>query len=155
MGTSRSFAELGRKVATAGRQLDRVQRDAVGKSALLVKTSVQSQLVAAGVTNGRLRGVGTRGARIGVGYNLRGTTNPSAVVRMRGPAHLIESDTRAHVIKPKRKKAVMTPYGPRARVRHPGTKGKRPWKKGVAAALPKTRAVFLDSITSNLARVFR
>lgn len=127
------------KTAKMGTELQSLERRMVLVAAQTVKTSVQAQMQAAGVDNGRLRGVGKRGAKIGVRYDLAGD---KALVRATGPFQLLERDTKAHRI-PKvrgaraRKRVVVIPgVGVRAFAESPGTKGKHPWAKGVAAALP-------------------
>src|SRR5690242_12676640 len=64
-------------------------------AALAVKTSVLAQMQAAGVDNGKLRGVGKRGAKVGVRYDI---ANNRALVRATGPFQLLERDTKAHQI---------------------------------------------------------
>lgn len=49
-----------------------------------------------------------------------------------GPWPLIEGDTKAHEIAAKSGRALRLPNGPRRRVEHPGTRGKKPWAKGIA-----------------------
>lgn len=151
MGTSRSPAELAMKLRKAGGAIDGAAKDGVFKASMLVKTSVLAELH--GVT--RLRGVGKRGAKISVGFRVGGVTNPSSLVRMRGPAHLIEGDTKAHKIEPKgKKRAILTPAGPRASANHPGTRGKHPWEKGVKRALPNIPKVMMDEQVASLRRFF-
>jgi hypothetical protein len=118
------------------------------RAAGVVKRSVQTQLAVA-APRGRLN-VGKRGARIGVRYDLRGDSE--AVVRMTGPAHLIERDTKPHRIPRENRgrgrsrarnvrRLAIPGVGIRMSVQHPGTKGKRPWEKGVRAALPDVEKV--------------
>lgn len=139
MGVSRSPAELAAKFTKLQAGLAGAQREGVRAGALLVTNSVRRELRSA-APSGRLSGVGRRGAKVSVGFDApKSLTNPVALVRMRGPAHLIENPTKPHVITPRRgrrggKRAVVTPAGPRARVQHPGTKGKQPWAKGVRAS---------------------
>lgn len=96
MGTSRSPAELASKLRSAGDAMPNAARAGVLGMVKTVKASVKGQLTAAGVGS-RLSGVGTKGARIGVRDDgIKGTVNPTAVVRMYGPAHLIENPTKAH-----------------------------------------------------------
>lgn len=128
------------KTATMARELETLEHRTVEIAALTVKTSVLTQMQAAGVTNGRLRGVGKKGAKIGVRYDFGG--RKTALVRATGPFHLLERDNKAHRI-PKergsraRKRVVVIPgVGVRAFAQHPGTKGKHPWEKGVVAAIP-------------------
>lgn len=130
-------------------------------AAQAVKTSVTAQMALAGVTGGKLRGVGRKGAKIGVRYDLAGKT---ALVRATGPFHLIERDTKAHRLGRGTRSAtsglplvdasgqdiqsvVTIPgVGFRAWANHPGTQGKHPWVKGVVAAMPiqqKAQAIAL------------
>lgn len=156
MGTSRSAGELARKMTQAGRAIDGAAKDGVFKSALLVKTSVMGEL--GGVT--RLRGVGKRGAKIGVRFDVKPGNNPSARVRATGPFHLIESDTKPHKVTPKgkgrnKRRAINIPgIGPRASAKHPGTKGKHPWEKGVRRALPRVPQVMMSEQVASLRRFF-
>lgn len=133
-------AQFAAKTARMGGELRTLERRAVQIAALAVKTSVTSQMVAAGVQNGRLRGVGKKGAKIGVRFDLAGD---KALVRATGPFQLIERDTKAHRIpkvrgaRAKKKRVVVIPgVGVRAWASHPGTQGKHPWAKGVVAARP-------------------
>lgn len=71
-------------------------------------------------------------ARLDVKADIRANTSkPTAVVRPVGPWHIIEKNTKPHTITPKNTKALRTPYGVKAKVQHPGTKG-RPVFKPVA-----------------------
>lgn len=45
-----------------------------------------------------LSGVGKSGAKVGVTFNVKGTKNPTALVRATGPLHLLENDTSEHTI---------------------------------------------------------
>ena len=48
-----------------------------------------------------------------------------------------------------------TPYGPRYRVNHPGTKGKHPFKRAVAEVAPHAPRIFQEQVHDALHRVFR
>lgn len=152
MGSSRSPAELASKLRNAGGAIDGAAKDGVAKAALMVKTNVVAEM--RGVT--RLRGVGKRGAKVGVRYDIKGTGNPTALIRMTGPAQLLERDTRPHEIKPRgKKKAINIPgIGPRASAHHPGTKGKHPWARGLARSLPKVGEVMRREQAESLRRFF-
>lgn len=140
MAASTSPAALAAKFAQLQAGLAGATRAGVTAGALLVTTSVRAQLRRA-APSGRLKGVGRSGARISVGFDApRSDVRPGALIRMRGPAHLIERDTKPHEITPRRRgvKALSTSHGPKATVkRHPGTTGKHPFEKGVAAVAPK------------------
>lgn len=164
MGTSKSPAELAFKLRRAGDVMPDAARAGVLGMVKTVKRSVNAQLASAGVNGGRLRGVGKNGVRIGVRDDgIVGTVNPSATVRMYGPAHLIENDTKAHTITTKKSRkrrggkaqALNTPHGPKASVQHPGTKGKQPWAKGLAVARPLMAREFSSEVSKSLRKVFR
>jgi hypothetical protein len=156
MGTSRSAGELSRKLRGAAGAIEGAARDGVGKSALMVKKSVQAELVRVGVRGGRLRGVGKKGARIGVRYDVKGTKNPTALVRATGPFHLIERGTKPHTITPKKKGGAINiaGTGPRRFAKHPGTRGKHPWAKGVNRVLPLVPKVMAREQSASLNRYF-
>lgn len=152
MGVSRLPAELASKLRHAGGAIDGAARDGVFKAALLVKTSVVAQI---GTT--RLRGVGRKGAKVGVRFDVKGQQNPTALVRATGPLHLLERSTRPHEIRPKRrggKAVVISGVGPRAYAHHPGTKGKHPWERGLARALPQVPEVMMREQQQSLRRYF-
>ena len=145
-----SLATFVAKTQKMESELRHFERNMVLVAAQAVKTSVQAQMAAAGVNNGRLRGVGKRGAKVGVSYAITGKT---ALVRATGPFHLIERNTKPHRIGQQksesglplvdasgqdvRRRLVVIPgVGVRAWANHPGTKGKHPWDKGVIAAVP-------------------
>lgn len=120
-------------------ELGRLENTTVKIAALAVKTSVLTQLQVAGVKDGKLRGVGKRGAKVGVSFAVTGRT---ALVRATGPFPLIESDTKAHRIprqrgpRARQRYVVIPGVGVRSFANHPGTKGKHPWEKGVLASAP-------------------
>jgi hypothetical protein len=156
VGSSRSPAELAGKLGRLGDELREVPKAATGAAALHVKKNVQALAPA------RLSGVGKRGVKIGVKYTIVGVGDSvKARVHAFGPFQLIERDTRAHVVpragKKRRKRlrvAVVPGYGPRTGIRHPGTKGKHQWAKGVAAARPQIRDTFRDEARSKMRGVF-
>jgi hypothetical protein len=170
MGTSTpaGFAVKSRKMAG---ELGRLDTTTVKIAALAVKTSVLGQLQVAGVKDGKLRGVGKRGAKIGVSSTVAGHT---AVVKATGPFHLIERATKPHRIGHgtrsatsglplvdrsgqdiKRKVVVIPGVGVRAWADHPGTKGKYPWAKGVTAAQPAIAKANQVAVRQAMVNAFR
>lgn len=143
-GLSASRA-VGSRMAKLTKEIGTARRTAVERGAFEAKKHVAAEIRQATGGDNRLSGVGVKGARVGVRYDIKGTDNPTALVRATGPLHLVENPVKAHEIKPKRrrgktKKAVVTPAGPRASVQHPGVKSpKRPWSKGVDRAVPHVR----------------
>lgn len=149
------------RMAKMGLEVQRAQRTAMNKAALEAK-KVLAGSISKAVPSGRLRNVGSPpGARVGVKYDVKGTKNPTALVRAIGPLHLVENPIRPHLIIPKKTgrgakgrgsrrqnqqalydalfgskyagvKPMRTPYGPRYRVSHPGVSTPtRPWAKGM------------------------
>lgn len=119
MGVSHSVAEFTGKVRSAGTNLAAAKTPALNAGAMAAKIEMQK-----GVPT-YLRGVGKKGAKIGVRYTLYGSTK--AVVRWYGPAHLLNNPNRPHQIRPKKrggKKALLINGQPVASAQHPGTKGR-------------------------------
>lgn len=159
MGTSRTPEELGRKFFKLADALPNASVRAVEAAGMTVKRSVQAALASGGVSGGRLRGVGTKGGRVGVRYDLKtaNRANPAVLIRATGQMQLIENDTRPHEITPRArrgKRALSTPYGPVASVQHPGTHGKRPFEKGVLAAMPLVKREMEQAHTKAIRDVF-
>lgn len=128
------------KTAKMGVELSTLEIRTVQIASLAVKNSVLAQMQVAGVDGGKLRGVGKKGAKIGVRYDIAGKRS---LVRATGPFHLLERPTKAHRTpkeaksgRAKRKVVNIPGVGVRAWANVAGTKGKYPWAKGVAAAMP-------------------
>jgi hypothetical protein len=118
--------------------------------------------------------VGKRGTRIGVRLDPYGTA--SYRVKATGPYQLIERDTDAHTEPRKRfgsetgrlnkktgKRAVRRKRGPtllipgigyRQFAAHPGTTGKHPWTRGIAAYTPQLLTVAGKQIHADLEGAF-
>lgn len=142
-----------RKFEQLARGLAGLEKATLLEGGLIVKRAVQAELVAAGAGSGRLRGVGKKGAKIGIRVDPLGK---AVLVRATGPFHLIESKTKAHRIpKDGSPRMVSTPYGVFASVNHPGTKGKHPWAKGVIIATPLVGKAGGDALKRTLGAVFR
>jgi hypothetical protein len=158
MGVSRTPLELAFKLATYEKLVGVANKDGVAKAALFVTTAIRTQTKQV-VPSMRLSGVGRSGAKIGAGFDLIGVANPTALVRARGPFHLIERDTKPHTISPRARrrggKAVRLADGSvRRSVEHPGTRGKHPFEKAVRASMPLVPLVYGREQTKALARVF-
>jgi len=139
-------------------ELQKAQRRGVQQSALVVTRSIRQQVQNATGGDSRLSGVGRRGARVGVRYEVKGTTNPTALIRATGPMHLLEHNTAPHMIQPKRKKirALRLANGSfAAHVRHPGTRAKVPFEKGYLKARDETGKVFDQQVQQAIVRVLR
>lgn len=142
-------------------KLQDAQRRAVGASALHVKKVVGASIAGAVGGDMRMSGVGKKGAKVGVRYDVLGFANPTARVYATGPLHLVERSTKPHRI-PKergaraRKRFVVIPgVGVRMWATHPGTRGKHPWERGVAAATPAVPRIFQIEVHRALRETFR
>ena len=159
MGTSKSGAELAHKLFNAGNSIEKATRSGLLAGGQTVKAAALAQLAAAGAGSGRMRGVGKSGARVGVGYDIVRAAGGEAAVRvgMKGPVHLLERDTRPHMIEPRRGEALQFSDGRfRAYVaHHPGTRGKHPWEKALTASLPLVPQAIQHQVTVGLIRAFR
>ena len=132
-----SLADVARAAAASADALAKAQRRGVSKAALHVTKRARANTRTATGGDMRLSGVGRRGARLGVRYDVKGRINPSALIRVTGPYHLAEHDTSAHDIpraNRRRKKILKFPDGGYARTaRHPGSRGRQPFARAVAA----------------------
>lgn len=119
-------------------ELARAQQRGIRAGALAVTRSIRAETAQATGGDSRLSGVGRRGARVGARYDVKGVTNPTALIRATGPFQLIEHDTSAHPIRPRRRRRGgrlrLADGSFRAGVRHPGTRAKRPFARGVTRA---------------------
>lgn len=123
MGVSHSVAEFTGKIEKTATNVAAAKRPAMNAAALAAKTEMQRGAPTF------LRGVGRKGAKIGVRYTLFGDNK--AVVRWYGPAHLLNNPTKPHTITPKGrrgrrggKRALVINGQPVARAQHPGTRGR-------------------------------
>jgi hypothetical protein len=139
----RKFSADIRKMGTI---TQRRQAQIVGEGALLAKELMLSEAAARGVSPTSK----IAGAKWGVSYNVKGFNNPAALIRYRGPFHLVDNPTAAHEIGPRRKgrrrsgkKAVAFNGVVRLSVWHRGTAGKRSFpaaKRKAQVAVPRIMA---------------
>lgn len=134
-----SLAEGARAFQALAKTLPAASAKSVKESVAAVRASVLVEQGRAGASTGMMRGVGVNGAHVGVVGRTKGD---EGVVFAFGPAHLLDHPTKPRTIVPKRKRAMSTPFGPRAAVQHPGTRGKFYFEAGVAAAEPLVAAIF-------------
>jgi hypothetical protein len=156
---TRDLHDLARSVAALPDALQRGQKAGVNKSALHVTRAIRGNIRAVTGDN-RLSGVGRRGARVGARYNVKGTVNPTALITAVGPLHLIERDTRPHDVAPRKRggrKALKFANGTFAASAHAsgGSKGKRPFGRGVDATKNDTGRIFNEAVWAQVERVFR
>lgn len=136
MGTSRNPAEFSRKITNLATVTQRSAKEAVAQGALTTKEIIIAEAASKGVSSTSK----IAGGRWGVRYDIKGFNNPSALVRIWGPFHLVDSPTKAHKITPRRgrrrsgKQAVSFDSSAYASVQHPGTPGKQIWPAAKAKA---------------------
>lgn len=83
-----------------------------------------------------------------VGYKVVGS---NAIVDLRGArAYWAQRGTKAHDILPKRKQAILTPLGPRARAHVAGVKAKNFWAPGTASARSAAAAAHQQAVVKAL-----
>ena len=160
MGTSNSVAEFVGKIDQAGKAIQKVNRDAVNDAALAGKRIIEGSIRTV-VPDMNMSGVG-KGAKVGVRYDIKGSRNPTALMRATGPLHLVENSTGAHTIpraasrrRGKRKRLAFPDGSVRRSVQHPGTKGQAPFAKGKKAATPVMTTIIKRRMTRTLVEVFR
>lgn len=98
MGVSRSPAELAAKFNRLTTIVPDATRDGVHSGAAATKKIIVTTAASRGV----LPSSKIAGGKWSVGYDVRGRLNPTALVRIRGSFHLVESDTKLHIIAAKR-----------------------------------------------------
>ena len=174
---SRTVAEMVHKLTETGKTFTSTKTLAPALEAMAKKAEVTIIRSARTVVPDlNLSGVGVKGSRIGTKHVIGTRT---AVVRAVGQWQFIEYDTKPHIITSKglegtrksRQEAVAakrslkikrgakfsrlgTPFGPRFYVKHPGTKGQHPWRKGVANAVPLLPEVAARVYRQQLARIY-
>lgn len=94
-------AAVSHRLGRLSKELSASQTKAVGSGSLAIRRSVERELHRV-APSGRLRNVGARGAKLGVRYDIKGTKNPTSLIRAIGPWQIIENDTRPHIIVAKR-----------------------------------------------------
>lgn len=96
MGTYTSAAALSRRFEDLARTVDRSKKAGVTEAAFDVKELMEKQASASGLKPGssKLAGTTWRGVR----YDVKGSANPTALVRALRPAHLHNNDVSQHFI---------------------------------------------------------
>lgn len=151
-------------MVSGGRAVTRANRVGVEQACLAGKEVLTASAASAGLRPGaQLTGAasGSKGtkrsrSKFAVRYQVRGYENPVGIISMRGPAHLVNNDTRPHEIRPRRVKALTIPYGTglAAVVHHPGTKGKKFFEHAEPVIVKQSERIIESAVHSHLARVF-
>jgi hypothetical protein len=157
-----------------GGAIKKGQTETLYKASAKAKTIQQQHMRSAIGGDMRMSNVGKRGARISIRYKVgKKGELPWASISVRGPAQMIERDTRAHMIYPrgtkgarnrnrvkagpiavkhKRGNMIMPPVSDfRKSAFHPGTKGKHPFARGQKAAQPAV----LRNLRTNTFRIIK
>lgn len=155
-------------------------RGGVAKAALVATSAARASIAAGSGGDSVLSNVGRGGAKVGARFDVKGTQNPSALIRATGPLHLLDNPTSPHVIVPRslRKgrsrssrgdfynalfgggsgfgsaKPLRTPYGPRMRVQHPGTRGKRTFWRAIDNVRPLIPITFRTEMVRQMRRYY-
>lgn len=90
-------ATIARQSARMAAEVSAAGRNACAAALLEVKGSIERERKRV-TSTGRLRNVGSSGARLGVRYDVKGQKNPTGLIRATGPWHLVEYDTKRHFI---------------------------------------------------------
>ena len=137
-------------------ELQKAQVRGVNQAALHVTKAIRLEIRSVAGAGMRLSGVGRRGARVGARYDVKGTVNPTAIVRATGPLHFVEHDMPPHRITPRGRrrrkrgngflsgaKALKLANGQIvAGALHPGTTGSRPFEKGYLKSRGDTGRIY-------------
>lgn len=160
MGVSRSGSQAARKLQRFADDVSDLPLTQVKEVSFMVKKNVER------LAPKRLRNVGKRGARIGVKYNVGNFGGePKSKVFAYGPFQLVERPTKAHRIpretigrgrrqRANRKPILIPGVGWRQSARHPGTRGKYPWRRGVAQSIDKAQEVLVSPTVTLMRRHF-
>ena len=175
---TRGLGDLAASAARTSAALVDAQRAGVRRSALHVTGKIRDQ-VRRDTGDMRLSGVGKRGAKVGAKYDIKGTTNPTALITATGPLHLIERNTAAHSILPRgrrvskryqnavakgrlpaggkpiylgRKKALTIGGGLYSSATRGPTRGKHTFERGWKKAAPDTPLIFQKEIQGVIRR---
>lgn len=154
----RDLLDLAASAARTADALQGAQAQGVRRAAIHVTTAIRSEILSA-TGDMRLSGVGRRGAKVGAKFDIKGTTNPTALITATGPLHFIERDTAPHTIprtrRRGRKRYVAFDGGVYSRVEHPGTRGKHPFERGWRQAAPLTAQIFQTEVRDAFRRAWR
>lgn len=178
MGTSKSFGELAKKLEASAKAIEtKSDTDIVLADAKRATLLIRGQIKRA-VPRGTLN-VGKSGRKkVGARYDLI-RNGGGAIVKATGPLHLVERDTSPHNIPrvkgdvrsyarsgKKLKRATTVRSGPKLKrlliggevrmgpVKHPGTKGKHPFEKGVKQFLPSAGKSFEKNLDKLMGEIF-
>ena len=173
MPTTRTTTDFAARIMQIGMAAQKSQKDAVFRASMLVKQEIEKELTRAIGGDHVMSNLRNKSGfkRFSVGFNIKGTTNPTSLIRARGPWGLVENGAKPHSI-PKRgqlarrsrlgrggfsdRKAMPINGNFRYVVRnHPGTRGKQPFRKGLDRATPRAIKVLHTTVHSAVVDVIR
>jgi hypothetical protein len=153
----KSLGQFNKECSGFPNTLRRAMFAGVNASALATKRSVLASAEAQRWPLRRQRG--KRMPVVVVHYTIAsGGQNPTALVALKNGS-MYEFGAKEHEIRPKGRRsklrAVTTPYGPFARVHHPGFTGRRFWHQGVATARPVVQRIFGAAVVKSVGETFK
>ena len=160
MATHTSVSSFAGAIQRTAKAIERGQKDTLMAAALIMKDHITDELKRDVGSDLQMRNVGSvktkgaGGAKLGVGFNVKGVYNPTALFNPRGPVALNEYGARPHIVWGKikrtgRQRRMRMPDGGfRNVVPHPGTRGKKSWacgrEKGTKPAVDRMRKSMID-----------
>jgi hypothetical protein len=160
MGTSRSAAELAGKMNRAASTIPLASTQGVKDSSLKGKNTIFAFAASRGVQ----RSSRIAGRPWNVRYDVKGAgVKPSALLRITGAFPLVESDTPAHPITPRRARGRRSRRGARALVingqvrasaNHPGTRGKHIFRDAKQRIIHDTPTTVMGAVVTDLRKTF-
>lgn len=157
MGTSKTPEQFVGKINESAKRLQKERRAIVDDASLVMKRAIEGSIRTV-VPDMNMSGVGRSGVKVGVRYDIKGTRNPTSLIRATGPLHLVENPTSPHTIPKARRRRKVLKFGDgefRRTVEHPGTRGQRPFRKGRELGTPAAKTIIERSTVRVLRSVFR
>jgi len=161
---ARDLADLARSAANMPAELQKAQRSGVFKAAMHTKKMIRAEIVSAVGADRKMSNVRGK-AKLDAGFDIKGTTNPTALIKARGHYFgWVEFGTQDHAIRARGSKftrrgnrrpgarALTTPGGMYSRVWVRGMEPKRPFEKGWKRAAPETPLIFQREVRAAFAR---
>lgn len=194
MPNTKTVSQFAVRIESIGKAAQQAQKDAVMRASMIVKNSIEGELVRDIGSDQRLRNLkkksGAEGARLTLGFNIKGTNNPTSLLLARGPWGMVEYNIGPHKITPKvartgtgkgmsraqrqrviRQRELDIAFGAsgvfagksplpfkgtfRYSVMHPGTKGKKPFHRGLESSKERAIRELRVVVTGRVATVIR
>jgi len=160
VGTSTTVDQFAGKIIKGGQAVQ------YGAAAGVMEAAVTGKVIF--LANLPSRTMSNVPAKLGASFNIKGSGNPTALLRYTGPAHLLNNPIGAHTIAPRRRQrtaggnkrrgasVLKFPSGEFAdgQVVHPGTTGKRFFEKSKPMVAAAFRRAMKRGVHSRMARVF-